>query len=99
MPITTEFVDLKLTIKLPSRLDQETHQQFVAAYTEQSIKPVGYIVDMAEVIFFDSSSLGMLLLLRKFAGGDKASVSIINLSPTVNKILRISRFDRLFELR
>ncbi len=98
MPITTEFVDLKLTIKIPSRLDHTGHKEFVAAYTEQPIKPVAYIVDMEQVIFFDSSSLGMLLLLRKYAGDDKANVRIINISPSVNKILRISRFDRLFEL-
>ncbi len=41
----------------------------------------------------------MLLLLRDHAGGDAAEVRIVNCNPDVRKILTISNFEQLFEIR
>jgi hypothetical protein len=38
------------------------------------------------------------LLLRDHAGGDKATVRLINCTPDVHKILAISNFSKLFQL-
>ena len=40
----------------------------------------------------------MLLLLRDFAGGDKANIEITNCSADVKKILTISNFEQLFTI-
>ena len=44
----------------------------------------------------DSSALGMLLLLREHAGGDRASIKIVHCQPEVKKILTIANFHPLF---
>ncbi|PID43303.1 MAG: anti-anti-sigma factor [Gammaproteobacteria bacterium] len=88
-----------LTVKIQGRFDFSSHQEFRDAYenSEEGVKE--YIVDMEEATYLDSSALGMLLLLRDFAGGDDASIVIINCNHDVKKILTISNFEQLFEIR
>ncbi|MFH6569337.1 STAS domain-containing protein, partial [Pseudomonas kulmbachensis] len=46
----------------------------------------------------DSSALGMLLLLREYAGGDESDIRVVNSNPDVRKILGTSNFDQLFDI-
>lgn len=88
----------ELTIKIQGRFDFSAHQQFRESYERCETKPKVYTIDMRETTYLDSSALGMLLLLRDFAGGDEADVKIINCSEDVRKILSISNFEQLFKL-
>ncbi len=54
---------------------------------------------MSETTYLDSSALGMLLLLRDHAGGDDSAIEIVNCSADVKKILTISNFEQLFDIR
>ena len=56
------------------------------------------MIDMKGTSYLDSSALGMLLLLRDYAGGDDASISIVNANDDVKKILSISNFEQLFTI-
>jgi anti-anti-sigma factor len=47
----------------------------------------------------DSSALGMLLNMQKALSERKLTYSIDNARPQVAKILKISRFDKKFEIR
>lgn len=58
-----------------------------------------YVVDLAGASYMDSSALGMLLLLREHAGGEKAKIEITNCQPNVLKILSIAKFDSMFMIR
>lgn len=90
--------DSVLTIRIQGRFDFSSHQEFRDSYeNDESIKE--YIIDMKETTYLDSSALGMLLLLRDFAGGDHASVSITNCNSDVKKILTISNFEQLFAIK
>lgn len=88
-----------LTIYIQGRFDFSSHQDFRASYERLDKKPERYRVDMQETSYLDSSALGMLLLLRDHAGGDKATIEIRNCSPDVKKILTISNFEQLFDIR
>lgn len=88
-----------LTIYIEGRFDFSSHQDFRAAYENLDKQPERYRVDMQETSYLDSSALGMLLLLRDYAGGDKADIEIRNCSPDVKKILTISNFEQLFDIR
>lgn len=55
-----------------------------------------YVVDMTEVSVMDSSAMGMLMTLRDHAGGDKSDVSLVNLSPRVSSLLKISGLQDMF---
>nr|WP_314481281.1 STAS domain-containing protein [uncultured Pseudomonas sp.] len=88
----------KLTIRIKGRFDFGKHEAFRQAYEGQSSRPDAIVVDLQDVIYLDSSALGMLLLLRDHAGGDEADVRVIHANPDVRKILAISNFDKLFDI-
>ncbi|SDJ25310.1 STAS domain-containing protein [Pseudomonas abietaniphila] len=87
----------QLTIKIKGRFDFSTHQDFRGAY-EKETKAKRYVVDLKETNYLDSSALGMLLLLRDHAGGERADVRLENCSADVVKILAISNFSKLFTI-
>ena len=86
----------KLTIAVEGRFDFSAHKDFRDSYEDREDSPQCYSIDMTAANYIDSSALGMLLLLRDFAGGDSAEVEIVNCSSEVKKILSISNFDQLF---
>lgn len=88
----------ELTIRIKGRFDFGKHQEFRDSYERQQHKPEAVVVDLMDTTYLDSSALGMLLLLRDYAGGDSADVRVINANSDVRKILAISNFDKLFDI-
>ncbi len=88
----------ELVIDIVGRFDFSAHQDFRNAYEDLEDKPQSYAIDMANTTYLDSSALGMLLLLRDHAGGEGASIRIMNCNEDVRKILTISNFGRLFQI-
>ncbi len=88
----------QVTIYIQGRFDFSSHQEFRAAYEKLAKMPTVFRVDLQGTTYLDSSALGMLLLLRDFAGGDKATIEIANASTDVKKILTISNFEQLFTI-
>lgn len=88
----------ELTIEVEGRFDFSAHQEFRKAYEGTGSKPRRFVVDMRGANYLDSSALGMLLLLRDYAGGDSAQISISHCNPEVKNILTVSNFDQLFNL-
>ncbi|MCR9278829.1 MAG: STAS domain-containing protein [Pseudomonadaceae bacterium] len=85
-------------IVVEGRFDFSAHKDFRESYEKIETPVEGYTVDMQNATYLDSSALGMLLLLRDFAGGDSAEVSIVNCNTDVRKILSISNFEQLFRI-
>jgi len=100
MPIDSRRSDdgRTLTICVEGRFDFSTHQAFRDAYEHAEATVKNYIVDLSDTTYLDSSALGMLLLLRDHAGGEKARVSIENCNSDVRRILSISNFEQLFSI-
>lgn len=88
-----------LTIKIEGRFDFSTHQAFRDAYENGDQEVSHYVIDMSDTTYLDSSALGMLLLLRDYAGGDAARIRIENCNNDVRRILTISNFEQLFSIR
>lgn len=88
----------EVRIHICGRFDFSSHQEFRGCYEQLAIQPHSYQLDMQETTYLDSSALGMLLLLRDHAGGDKSQIDIANCSPDVKKILTISNFQKLFNI-
>lgn len=89
----------ELTIFIEGRFDFSSHQIFRKSYENLEEAPEFYNVDMSAASYLDSSALGMLLLLRDYAGGDSAKISILNCNDDVKKILSISNFEQLFTIK
>ena len=87
----------ELTITISGRFDFSTHQDFRGAY-EKEKQAERYKVDLKDTTYLDSSALGMLLLLRDHAGGERANVQLVNCKNDVRKILDISNFSKLFKI-
>jgi len=87
----------QLTITISGRFDFSTHQDFRGAY-EKETQAKRIVVDLKDTSYLDSSALGMLLLLRDHAGGDKSDVHLTNCNNDVRKILEISNFSKLFNI-
>ncbi|MDH5183019.1 MAG: STAS domain-containing protein [Gammaproteobacteria bacterium] len=89
-----------LTIHVNGRFDFNLHKDFRDLYSsynsENTIKE--YIVDLTDTKYMDSSALGMLLLLREYAGGDGGNIHISGCNAEITEILEISNFDRLFKI-
>lgn len=88
----------ELTITIRGRFDFTTHQAFREAYQTLAERPERYRIDCSQVTYMDSSALGMLLLLRDFAGEETANIQLVDCPPDVRKVLLISNFDQLFEI-
>lgn len=98
MSISTSEDNGKLTIQIEGRFDFSIHQGFRNAYETASDDIENFEIDLRAATYLDSSALGMLLLLREYAGADQGRVSITNSSEDIKKILTISNFDQLFSI-
>ncbi|MCC7012242.1 MAG: STAS domain-containing protein [Planctomycetes bacterium] len=87
-----------LTIKVSGRFDFKLHTEFRRAYESLPQRPAQYIIDLGETEYMDSSALGMLLLLRQFAGGDGSTITLAKVRPEVAKILAVASFGKLFKV-
>jgi anti-anti-sigma factor len=74
------------------------HHEFRRAYETAKGPDTHFVVDLSRAEYIDSSGLGMLLMLREHAGGDRSDVRIANATGEVRDILAISNFDRLFRV-
>lgn len=85
-----------LTIHVKGRFDYSCHKEFKSAFSTD--EKISYVVDLSEIAYLDSSALGMLLLLRDHAGGDKAQVRLVHVNSDITDVLKIANFHRLFEI-
>ena len=97
MTISVTNSDGELKIAIDGRFDFSSHKEFRDAY-KGTASDTNYVIDMGSTDYMDSSALGMLLLLREHAGGDKARIKISGCSTDIKKILTISNFHKLFDI-
>ena len=88
----------KLTISIKGRFDFAKHQEFRESYEKLEPKPESFEVNLKDATYLDSSALGMLLLLRDYAGGESAEVKLTHANADVRKILAISNFEQIFDV-
>ncbi len=86
-----------VSIVIEGRFDFNDHLAFRESY-QQFLPNARYTLDMTQAEYLDSSALGMLLLLREHAGGDKAQIDVIGARPEIKNILAIANFQKLFHI-
>jgi anti-sigma B factor antagonist len=55
------------------------------------------VLDLARVQFLDSSGLGAIVAVKKLLGPDRA-LELSGLTPTVEKVFRLTRMDSIFTI-
>lgn len=100
MDIVTMNLDNKATIRLSGRFDFNDHRVFKSTYVQilQQDKITTLEVDLGDVNYIDSSALGMLLLLREQALAAGKTVALVRPNKTVQQILEIANFGKLFNI-
>lgn len=97
MGIAVKAEGSKVIISVTGRFDFSVQSDFRKAY-ESSVASSQFVVDFATADYMDSSALGMLLLLRDFAGGDNAKIELTRCGAEIKNILEISNFGKLFKI-
>ncbi|MBF0422459.1 MAG: STAS domain-containing protein [Magnetococcales bacterium] len=97
MPIHVTTDGDSVTLSLEERFNFEIHREFRDTYVKFPSSSL-FIIDMSRVEYLDSSALGMMLLLREHAGGDKSRINIVRCKPMVERIFKVANFDRLFNV-
>jgi anti-anti-sigma factor len=87
----------ELTIAVDGRFDFNLHSDFRNAYRDLPPE-TRFVIDLRDTTFMDSSAMGMLLLLREHAGEKSANIRLLNCSPDVRKVLKISNLDKIFAM-
>ena len=87
-----------LTIRVNGQFDVSCYQDFGASYKGQSSEGMEYVIDMSDTDYIDSSAMGMMVMLREYAGGDSADIKIANANSEIQQTLKEANFDQLFSL-
>jgi len=88
----------EVTIKIDGRFDFGSHHDFRDAYRGANQTGTMFLLDMANTEYMDSSALGMILLLKEYAGTLGGDIKIVNASTEIKNILQIANFDKLFSI-
>ncbi|MEL6997215.1 MAG: STAS domain-containing protein [Pseudomonadota bacterium] len=100
MRFTSEQVGGAIVMTLGERrLDGLVAPEFRDAVRE-AVRPDCnlYILDLSTVGFVDSAGVGALVGLLKFLGRER-KMELCGLKPTVRKIFRLTRLERVFAIR
>ncbi len=91
----------KQTIRLTERFDFSFHKNFNAAYepllTDAQIKELE--LDFSQVLYLDSSALGMLVLLSKKLANTKVVLSIVGAQGTARDIINMANLSKLYQIK
>lgn len=83
-----------LIIEMGDKFDFSKVEAFRSAYQDLDSDVKHITVDLAKTEYMDSSALGMLLNMQKVLSQRSLTFSIENSRPPVERILKISRFDK-----
>jgi anti-anti-sigma factor len=87
-----------LTIRLPKSFDLSISKEFRTLDKAKNREITQFIIDFSGTDHMDSSALGMLLLLREELGGDAAHITLSKCSANIRDLLRLARFEDLFNV-
>ncbi len=99
MSLTSTVTDVAQIVTVNTdRIDAAMAIQFKEDMREQTDSgPERVILDLSGVDFIDSSGLGAIVAAMKQLG-DGRQLDLAGLTPTVDKVFRLTRMDTVFQL-
>ena len=97
MKIDMSGTDACFMLHMAGRFDVACQAEFLEAIVK-AVTAAGWEirVDLGKVDYLDSSALGLLLLLRDKAGGAGKKVTLANARGSVEQVLEIAKFNKIF---
>lgn len=87
-----------LTIRMDAKFDFSKVKDFRESYAQIDQRLTTIIIDLTHTEYMDSSALGMMLNMQKSLSGRLIDYKIQHCQEQVARILKISRFDKKFEI-
>ncbi len=87
--------DNRIIILLPPEFNYKLQRKFREIYEQSPVDGV-FVIDFKQVDFIDSSTIGMLLLLREYCGNEDSNITFINCAETVQALFESAHFEELF---
>ena len=88
-------------IVMPDRFDFTLNHKFTKSYTpllnDTAIREIE--IELSAVEFLDSSALDMLMLLKERATATNKSISLLNISILISRVLEITDLSGTFNVR
>lgn len=99
MELFTEQLDGVLVLRVNAeRIDAASAIGFKEAVRDRAAGSEGRVMlDMSRVVFLDSSGLGAVVAVKKLLGPDRL-LELAGLTPTVDKVFRLTRMDSVFTI-
>lgn len=101
LQISTSVHDNTVRIILNGRFDFNSQRQFRSTYdaplNDNAVHTLE--IDLGDVEYLDSSALGMLLLLKERTANAKKELVLANCRGTVQQVLEVANFHKLFTMR
>lgn len=97
MEITTTKKDGVVQIRLPATFSFSNRKEFLETYKDNPPN-TRYCLDFSRVERLDSSTLGMLLIMREHNGEKQEDISFINCSRGIETVFGVTNFNKLFNI-
>jgi len=96
--VNTTFEEGHLVLQIKERFTFDLLREFRGAYEPHMEAARQISIDLADVEYMDSSSLGMLLSLHNACSGRNIPCSLLNCNDTLREILEIVHFEQKFRI-
>ncbi len=99
MQIDSVNLSNHMLVRLTGRFDFNTRDQFMARIKESisQAEAAEVRIDLAGVVYIDSSALGTLLMARDLAKQHEKEITLSSPQPLVRQTLETAQFSRLFK--
>ncbi|MDZ4094080.1 MAG: STAS domain-containing protein [Paracoccaceae bacterium] len=96
--VADTYGDLLIVRAMDNRIDAAGAIQFKDRMREITQSPARRVMlDLSRVNFLDSSGLGAVVAVMKLLGPER-SLELAGLTPTVEKVFRLTRMDSVFTI-
>ncbi len=96
MLIQKNIRDNQIILRLPPEFNYKLQRKFREIYQNCPVDGI-YVIDFQQVDYIDSSTIGMLLLLREHCGNEAARITFINCAESVRALFESAHFEELFK--
>lgn len=83
-------------LSIAGEVDLAVAEDFIGVAQTCLEQSKGIGLDLGRVTFMDSSGLGVLVRLRKEATQQSKSFALVNVSPSVERLLEVTGLDSVF---
>ena len=97
LTFTTGDRDGHTVLAVAGEIDMQTSAELRAQVDALDVSGQTLVLDLAGVTFVDSSGLGSLLGIKKQQDRAGGRLLLAGLSPSVSRIIEITRMDRVFD--